>query len=78
MELVPQEELEVSAQGASNSFENRRALKVAIYTFASSMVLFLLDASWIFDLNENAAVLCVFVPVSRLLGSNAKVLQKQS
>lgn len=29
MELVPQEELEVSAQGASNSFENRRALKIA-------------------------------------------------
>ncbi|EOY23575.1 2A phosphatase associated protein of 46 kD [Theobroma cacao] len=29
MELVPQEELEASAQGASNSFADRRALKIA-------------------------------------------------
>ncbi|XVF50959.1 hypothetical protein PTKIN_Ptkin04bG0145600 [Pterospermum kingtungense] len=29
MELVPQEESEASAEGASNSFENRRALKIA-------------------------------------------------
>ncbi|MBA0755626.1 hypothetical protein Gogos_020395 [Gossypium gossypioides] len=29
MELVPQEELEVAVQGASNSFADRRALKIA-------------------------------------------------
>ncbi|MBA0731125.1 hypothetical protein Golax_023143 [Gossypium laxum] len=42
MELVPQEELEVAVQGASNSFADRRALKEYIDLNGNSVVVYVL------------------------------------